>query len=37
MLELLKLELFDLQNAYLQNVLINHIFNMYVKTGFGIK
>ena len=23
--------------VYLQNVLTNHIFNTYVKTGFGIK
>ena len=23
--------------VYLENVFTNHIFNMYVKTGFGIK
>ena len=23
--------------VYLQNVFTNHIFNIYVKTGFGIK
>ena len=24
-------------SGYLQNVFTNHIFNIYVKTGFGIK
>ena len=37
-MELLEIELFwSFNYAYLQNVFTNHIFNTYVKTGFGIK
>ena len=35
-IELLETELFDHLTAYLQNVFANHIFNVYIKTGFGV-
>ena len=36
-IELLEIEFFDHLTVYLQNVLTNHIFDIYVQTGFGIK
>ena len=36
-IELLEIELFNHLTVYLQNVFTNHIFNIYVKWGFGIK
>ena len=35
--ELLEIELVDHLTVYLQNLFTNHIFDIYVKTGFGIK
>ena len=32
-----QIELFDLLTVYLQNVYTDHVYNIYVKTEFGIK
>ena len=38
LIELLEIELFwSFNRLYLQNVFTNHIFDIYVKTGFTIK
>ena len=36
-MELLEKEMFDPLTVNLQIVFTNHILNIYVKTGFGIK
>ena len=35
--ELLEIEMFDHLAEYLQNMFTDPIFDIYVKTGFGIK
>ena len=37
LIELFEIELFDHLTVYLQNMFTNHIFDIYVKLGFGIK
>ncbi len=36
-IELLEIKLFDHLTVCIKNVFTNHIFDIYVKTGFGIK
>ena len=36
-MELLEIEVFDQLNVCIYKMFANHMFNLYVKTGFGIK